>query len=129
MLASNRRATLFAVLGLSVASLAGCGDANIRKLTPGIARDSVLKILAIGTAPDADTTPPNVYREERYLHNGHWISILLYTKTGKKERVETVPENELTPVVLLDDTLTGWGWEHHDSVALANKIAIKPRTR
>jgi hypothetical protein len=28
---------------------------------------------------------PNVYREERYLHDGQWITMLLYTNTGKKE--------------------------------------------
>jgi hypothetical protein len=129
MLDSNRRTTRFAIAALSVAALAGCGDANIRKLTPGIARDSVLKILALGTASAGDTTP-NVYREERYLHDGHWISILLYSNSGKKEGgADSLPENMLTPVVLRDDTLTGWGWEHHDSVALANNIAIKPRTK
>jgi len=114
---------------LSVATLSACGDANIRKLTPGIARDSVKKILALGSAAAGDTTP-NVYREERYLHNGHWISILMYSKTGTKEGgPDMIPEAELTPVVLQDDTLTGWGWAHHDSVALANNIVIKPREK
>jgi hypothetical protein len=129
MNSSNRHPTRIAALALTVASLAGCGDANIRKLDPGIARDSVKKILALGSTAAGDSTP-NVYREERYLHNGHWITIMMYSKTGKKEGgPDVIPEGDLTPVVLLDDTLTGWGWAHHDSVAIANNIIIKPRDK
>jgi hypothetical protein len=114
---------------LAVAALSGCGDANIRKLTPGIARDSVNKILALGNNPTDDSTT-NVYREERYLSSGHWISILMYSRTGTKEGGrDTISEADLIPVVLRDDTLTGWGWEHHDSVASANNIVIKPRQK
>jgi hypothetical protein len=122
------RPARLAITAASVALLAGCGDANIRKLTPGIPRDSVLKILALGSTTANDTTP-NVYREERYLNNGHWTSILFYSNTGKKEGADTIPEAELTPIVLRDDTLTGWGWAHHDSVAKANNIVIKPREK
>ncbi|HWP71592.1 MAG TPA: hypothetical protein VNM36_10840 [Gemmatimonadaceae bacterium] len=125
MLSSTRRATTLVASAASLALLSACGDANIRKLNTGIARDSVLKILAIGST-STDSTP-NVYREERYLNDGQWISMLLYTNTGKKEGADTVPEADLIPVVLRNDTLTGWGWEHHDSVARANKIVIKPR--
>jgi hypothetical protein len=55
--------------------------------------------------------------------------MLMYTSTGRKEGADTIPDAELTPVVLVNDTLTGWGWEHHDSVANANRIVIKPRAK
>jgi hypothetical protein len=110
-----------------LALLSACGDANIRKLDAGITRDSVLKILAMGSTATDSTA--NIYREERYLHNGQWISILMYSNTGKKEGQEPIPEGDLTPVVLRNDTLTGWGWAHHDSVAMANNITIKPRDK
>lgn len=115
------------VLALSVASLAACGDANLRKLNVGMARDSVLKVLGQGSV-SSDSTP-NVYREERYLYGGQMITMLLYTNTGKEEGVDTLPERELIPVVLRNDTLTGWGWEHHDSVARAINVEIKPREK
>ena len=127
MPSSTRRAIALVGAAASLALLSACSDANIRKLNAGIPRDSVLKILAIGST--ATDSMANVYREERYLHDGQWITMLLYTNTGKKEGAETVPENELTPVVLRNDTLTGWGWEHHDSVARANNIVIKPRAK
>ena len=128
MLPLNRRISGPAALALCLATLAGCGDANIKQLTPGIARDSVLKILALGSTATGDSTA-NIYREERYLSSGQMITVLLYTNTGLKEGTDTIPEAELTPVVLRNDTLTGWGWQHHDSVANANKIVIKQREK
>jgi hypothetical protein len=129
MIRSIGRSTCFFLPAFSLALLSGCGDANVRKLSVGIRRDSVIKILGLGST-SRDSTP-NVYREERYLYDGQWISILLYSNTGVKEGVgaDTIPEGELIPVVLRNDTLTGWGWEHHDSVAVANKIVIKPREK
>lgn len=120
----RRPAGRLVALALTLTSLTACEDRNIRKLTVGIPRDSVLKILAQG-GPGTDSTP-NVYREERYLHDGQWITMLMYSSTGMEEGTDTIPEAELIPVVLRNDTLTGWGWEHHDSVALANNI-VKPR--
>jgi hypothetical protein len=111
----------------TLATLTGCGDKNIRQLSVGITRDSVLKILALGST--ATDSTPNVYREDRYLYGGHFITMLMYSNTGKKEGTETVPEEQLIPVVLRDDTLTGWGWEHADSVATANNIQLKPRAK
>ena len=112
---------------LAVATLTGCGDKNIRKLSVGITRDSVIKILGQGSS--ATDSTPNVYREERYLNDGHYITMLMYSSTGQKEATQTIPEEELIPVVLRDDTLTGWGWDHADSVANANNIVLKPRAK
>ena len=116
-----------ACAAVAITTLSGCQDKNIKQLTKGIARDSVLKVLALG-ATSTDSTP-NVYREERYLNNGQFITMLMYTNSGIEEGQETVPESDLVPVVLVNDTLVGWGWKHHDSVATANKIEIKPRDR
>lgn len=114
-----------AALSVTLVALTACADKNIKQLTVGIARDSVLKILGQGST--ASDSTPNVYREERYLNAGHMLTMLMYSNTGKKEGADTIPEADLVPVVLVDDTLTGWGWEHFDSVALANNIAPRPR--
>jgi hypothetical protein len=125
---SSRNSTLrLAGAALAIMTLAACQDKNIKQLTIGIPRDSVLKILAL-EATSTDSTP-NVYREERYLYDGQWITMLLYSNTGLEEGQQTVAESELIPVVLRNDTLTGWGWKHHDSVATANNISIKPRDK
>ena len=112
---------------IAVATLTACGDRNIKQLTVGITRDSVLKILALGST--ATDSTPNVYREERYLYDGRFITLLMYSPTGKKEGADTLPEEQLIPVVLRNDTLMGWGWEYTDSVANMNNIMLKPRAK
>ena len=67
------------ILALTVVSIAGCGDKNIKQLTPGIARDSVLKLLALGSTPAPGDTTPNVYREAnqpRVVPDGPSVSIV-----------------------------------------------------
>jgi hypothetical protein len=128
MYSSSRFAALRAAsAALAVLALSACQDKNLRQLTVGMPRDSVISILGQG-ATGTDSTP-NVFREERYLYNGQWITVLMYTNTGSEEGQATVPDEELVPVILKNDTLTGWGWEHHDSVARANNIEIKPRAK
>ena len=113
------------LLVFATLSALGCGDRNIKQLTVGISRDSVIKILGQGST-GTDSTP-NVYREDRYLNAGHMLSVLMYSNSGKKAGTDSIPEADLLPVVLRDDTLTGWGWAHYDSVALANNIQPRPR--
>jgi hypothetical protein len=127
MTSFSRSGSRLIVLTALLTAATGCGDKNIAKLTVGIPRDSVIKLLGQGSA--ATDSTPNVYREERYLNDGHFITMLMYSNTGQKEGQQTIPDEELIPVVLVDDTLTGWGWEHHDSVANANRIVIKPRAK
>jgi hypothetical protein len=115
-----------ALATVSFAALAACGDSRIKKLTVGIPKDSVLKILTLESAPVEGDSIPNVYRSERYLWDGHQITAWFYSKAGKKAGRDTIPEKDLTPIVLRDDTLTGWGWQHFDSVAKANNIPAHP---
>jgi hypothetical protein len=123
----SRSGSRLIMLTALLTATTGCGDKNIARLAVGIPRDSVIKLLGQGSA--ATDSTPNVYREERYLNDGHLITMLMYSNTGKKEGEQTIPDEELIPVVLVDDTLTGWGWEHHDSVANANRIVIKARAK
>jgi hypothetical protein len=109
---------------IAVLILAACGDARVRKLGVGMTRDSALKILALDT-PTPDSLP-HVYRSDRYLING-MTEIWFYTPTRAKAPKDTVPEKDLTPIVMHDGKLTGWGWAHYDSVAKALGILVRPR--
>ena len=112
---------------LASAALAGCGDARVESLSTGIARDSALKILAGG--PSSDSLA-NVYKQEAYINEGKFINVLVYSKDGVKEAADpSVPDSKLTPVVLVDNKVTGWGWAHYDSVAKANNIPVKDHTK
>ena len=103
--------------------LAGCGDKRVDSLSTGIPRDSALKVLAGG--PSSDSLA-NVYKQEAYINNGKFINVLVYSKDGVKEAADpAVPDSKLTPVVVVDGKVAGWGWTYYDSVAKANNIPLK----
>ena len=105
--------------------LVGCGDARIKELSPGISRDSTLRI--IGSGATVEDSLPNVYRAERYLSKAQMLEVLFYSPSGEKEGRDSMPEGRLTPIVLRDGVVTGWGWQHFDSVAAEHGIPRKPR--
>jgi len=96
------------------AVLLACGgsDTRFQKLTVGISRDSALKL--IGVEKPARVDP--------FLVSGHYIEAMYYAKPG----ADTVglADRKMSPVVLVDGKLVGWGWKAWDSVAGANKIAV-----
>ena len=117
----RRMAVLFAAT--IAGTLSACGDTRVTRLSTGIGRDSALKILAGG--PSSDSLA-NVYKQEAYINNGQFINVLVYNKDGVKEAADpSVPDSELTPVVVVDGKVSGWGWAYYDSVAKANNIPVK----
>ena len=108
-------------------ALTACGDSRVGNLSTGIGRDSALKVLAGGTTGDSLA---NVYKQETYIYDGKLINVLLYNKDGLTETAQPgVRDPELTPVVIVDNKVTGWGWAHYDSVAKANNIEVKDHTK
>jgi hypothetical protein len=107
---------------VALALVAACGDARLAELTPGIDRDSLLRILA----PDGATsdTLPHIVRRETYLSKGQMLEVLFYSGRDAGAEVE---EGALTPIVLRSDTVMGWGWAHFDSVAAEHNIQARPR--
>lgn len=65
----------------------------------------------MGTKPD---------RAEAYLTGGQMIEGLFYGRPGADSG--TTPEDKLTPVVLIDGKVTGWGREAWDKVAAGHNI-------
>jgi hypothetical protein len=92
--------------------LIGCGDARLRKLEVGISKDSTMHLM--GDQPD---------RAEAYLTGGKMIEALFYGKAGADSG--QTPEAELTPVVIVDGQLSGWGREEWLKVAAEHKIQVK----
>jgi hypothetical protein len=105
-------------------TLAGCGDSRIKQLTPGITRDSALKVINEGAAGDSLA---RVYKQEMYLVEGKQLNVLFYNKDGIKQASDsTLAAEAQTPIVTVNGTVTGWGWTHYDSVAKANNITPSP---
>ncbi len=120
-----------AVLATMLLGVAACGDARLRKPSKDIPRDSAMKLLLDkGAAADSS---PHIYREARYLVDGRMYRISYYTKTNRKEstdtleKVEPLLDDELIPLVFVNDTLSGWGWDHWEDIAATINLPVPPR--
>ena len=95
--------------------LSACGpgsDGRLEQLSAGITKDSAQAIM--GGAP---------HRVDPYLVNGQMIEALYYPKPGATDSAALADRN-MSPLVVVDGKLTGWGWQQWDSVAAANKIVV-----
>jgi len=107
-----RPITLIAALSLFGAIAACSGDARFKRLSVGISRDSAIQL--IGAEKPRRVDP--------FLVNGHYFEVMYYAKPGAD--TTTLTDRKMSPVVVVDGKLVGWGWESLDSVAGANKIPV-----
>src|SRR5678815_125066 len=111
----RRRAITLAAL-VAGAALVGCGeDKRLKELSPGITRDSVVKVIgqdARGAAPDS---LPNVFVRERFLTNGQNFEVLYFTPDNKKSGKDSVAFKKLTPLVFVENKFVAKGWSAWDS--------------
>jgi hypothetical protein len=115
-----RRSTL---LLAAVVALGACQDKRVNALKTGITRDSVLSVTAQGTQ-GADSLP-GIYKRAHYLINGKTLEVLYFDSKDRKAGKDTVPNAQLTPLVILDGKLVGKGWSVWDSAAKANNIPVE----
>ncbi len=106
-------ASLVALLALS-----GCerSDPRLEQLAVGMAKDSVLAVMG-GEKPQ---------RVDPYLNNGQYVEAMLYPRMGKADSV-SLRDRNMTPVVVINGKLAGWGWNYWDSTAGANNIPVAPK--
>lgn len=103
--------TLLAALSLCGAIACG-SDARFKHLSVGISRDSALQLMGVEKPARVDP----------FLVNGHYFEVIYYAKPGSDG--VGVPDRKLSPVVVVDGKLVGWGWKSLDSVAGANKLPV-----
>lgn len=89
-------------------------DARVKDLAVGVSKDSVVSIM--GEEP---------HQLAPYLIEGHYIEAMYYAKAGvtPEEAARTRPR-DMTPVLVLDGQVSGWGWTYWDSLATAYKIQL-----
>lgn len=101
------REQVFDVMGTKTASVSGTeasGPVGIGEDTLGV---SQVQIPLGGPKPVLQ----NPHRNELYRAGGaSWEVLYYYTSVVADDGLVT--DDELTPVVLRDDTLTGWGWDY-----------------
>lgn len=101
-------------------AVAGCGggeDPRLKDLAVGISKDSAITVMG-GERPS---------RIDPYLVSGDYVETMLFIRPGTEPvGVDTLPDRERTPVVVINGTVSGWGWVHWDSVATAHNIPLSP---
>lgn len=122
---TSRRVRI-ASLTLTVAAAllaSACADERIRDLELGMSKDSVLKVLARGGP--ADDSLANIYKHGRYLVEGRNFDVYLFdAKNRKVWKDPEVEDKELTPVVVVNDTLEGSGWKYMKQVQEKYRIDV-----
>lgn len=105
--------------------LAACGPSDIgaSKLKPlhsGATRDQVLA--AMGTGPLAPTKPAdqprivNGFRRQMFITSGQAFEVFWYREEPGTVEDPILKERE-TPVLMVGDTLAGWGWKFYSPFA------------
>jgi hypothetical protein len=115
-LTSRRLGSLAASFALL--SITACGprpDPRLEKLTEGITQDSVFRVMG-------DTAT----RSDAFLMNGKLIGALYFARPGASDSASRT-DRKMSPVVLVEGKVVGWGWETWDSVAAANSIRVPPK--
>jgi len=117
-------------LALSIATLiVACEDKRVKEIDTGISRDSAVSIIAHDLPANAKSDSfPNVYIRERFLMGGKNYEVMYFTPNNDKAVAgKDTAWAKLTPIVLINNRVSGRGWTYWDSVATANKIPLKKR--
>lgn len=112
----------------AVVAFAACGekDARTEQIQPGIDRDSALAILGSGTS--GSTAAPedslkNVWRRTQYLVDGKSLEVIWYSPSGEKwTATDTVPEERVIPVVMVDGKVSGVGRVAYETLAAQYRL-------
>jgi len=112
-----------AALLLAGAACSSSGD-SIEGLAQGISRDSVITVLAGGTRP-ADGNPPHVVETTQFLNAGVLYEVLYYAPEAPAGATAAqVERDDVTPIVITNGVLAGYGWDHMNMVAGQTKAQI-----
>ncbi len=66
----------------------------------------------------------NPYRTEMYRSNSHSFELLLYY-TDKKRADGAITDDELTPIILKDGKLEGWGWSYWEGLVETYELHVR----
>ena len=112
------------IIVVFLAFLTGCsGLSQVRAdnrerlngLSAGMSRQEVLDTMGTETIEAQGSVITNPYRTEMHRTGGHVVELLLYY-TDIQKQDGAITDNELTPLVVIDGELDGWGWSHWNDV-------------
>lgn len=124
----------FAFAALLLAFAAGCASlSDIRaqnrqkllQLSIGASKADVLRIMGTETVKaDEGSVITNPYRSELYRSGAHTFELILYY-TDIKKADGAITDDELTPIILMDGKVDGWGWSYWDAVVKKYEIRVR----
>ena len=123
-----------AILVLSMSLLlAGCvsldairsqNRQSLMSLSPGMTKQEVLVVMGTKVIMSEDGQINNPYRTEMYRSQGHAFELLLYY-TDKKRADGAITDDELTPLVIMDGKLDGWGWSYWNGLVQKYELRVR----
>jgi hypothetical protein len=129
---SSTRGLLTCFAAVTCALLAACGDrtpevgaATLRQVANGIHADSLYRI--IGTGPLQPATAAESlqvdrgFRRSRYFVNGVSYDVIWYREVPAPVD-SAIDVATVSPVLLRNDTVQGWGWKYFDQASAAINV-------
>jgi Protein of unknown function (DUF3192) len=117
-----QRARLHVLVAISVAAItiAGCytseyvrslNRGNLIQLALGMTKAEVLSTMGTATyVTDTGLTITNPYRSEILRGKNNAVFEILFYYTDVKRADDAITDDELTPVILEEGKVVGWGW-------------------
>ena len=121
----RRSAPLLALSLLT--TIVACEDDRVKAVDTGMTREQAISQLALNAPRSGPDSMPNVYKRSEYLIDGKKYEILYFSEDGERAGRDTVELRDLTPIVLIENRVTGKGWDYLDSVGKATKIPLPPK--
>jgi hypothetical protein len=118
---------LIGVLFTSCASLDAIRSQNrqnLMSLSAGMSKSEVLTAMGTKTINSEGGQINNPYRTEMYHSQGHTFELLLYY-TDLKRRDGAITDDELTPLIIMDGKLDGWGWTYWNGLIQKYELRVR----
>lgn len=117
---------LLALLGgcASLADIRAWNRQNLLQLSTGASKADVLRIMGTDTISAEGSVITNPYRSELYRSEARTVELMLYY-TDIKKADGAITDDELTPIVLIDGRVDGWGWSYWDAVVKKYEIRVR----
>ena len=106
-----------------VSACAGGPDPRIEQLTRGITRDSAMVILNGGTAPAPGATPHAISSGDLLVNGANYTVLYWSPDIEEGTSASEVKKSDVTPVIIQNGMLVGWGWEFHNNMATQTHFA------
>ena len=121
-------------LCLTLSLLSGCvmmsqirteNRQKLLSLESGMSKQDVLSVMGTKTiVPFVGPPITNPYRTEMHSSNGRAVELLFYY-TDIKKGDRAITDDELTPLVLIDGRLDGWGWSYWKDLIQKFELRIR----